>query len=89
MADRLDISQRKKDHIALCAGDNVGFRSKGTLLDQVELIHNAMPELHLDEVDTSATCRNILRQSAGWYGYIAAGQDALPTDVVKLFGGVS
>jgi isopentenyl-diphosphate Delta-isomerase len=53
MADRLDISQRKKDHIALCAGDNVGFRSKGTLLDQVELIHNAMPELHLDEVDSS------------------------------------
>jgi isopentenyl-diphosphate delta-isomerase len=53
MADRLDISQRKKDHIALCAGDNVGFRSKGTLLDQVELIHNAMPEMHLDEVDSS------------------------------------
>ena len=53
MADRLDISQRKKDHIALCAGDKVGFRSKGTLLDQVELIHNAMPELHLDEVDSS------------------------------------
>jgi len=53
MADRLDISQRKKDHIALCAGDDVGFRGKGTLLDQVELIHNAMPELHADEVDSS------------------------------------
>ena len=51
MADRLDISQRKKDHIALCAGDGVNFRGKGTLLDQVELVHNAMPELHLDEID--------------------------------------
>ena len=53
MADRLDISQRKKDHIALCAGDNVGFRGKGTLLDQVELVHNALPELHADDVDAS------------------------------------
>ena len=55
MADRLDISQRKKDHIALCAGDNVGFRGKGTLLDQVELIHNALPEMHADEVDARVT----------------------------------
>ena len=52
MADRLDISQRKKDHIALCAGDNVGFREKTSLLEQVELVHNALPEMHLDEVDT-------------------------------------
>lgn len=53
MADRLDISQRKKDHLALCAGDNVGFREKTTLLEQVELVHNALPEMHADEVDSS------------------------------------
>ncbi len=53
MADRFDISQRKKDHIALCAGDNVGFREKTTLLHQVQLIHNALPEMHADEVDSS------------------------------------
>lgn len=53
MADRLDISQRKKDHLALCAGDNVGFRDKTTLLEQVELVHDALPELHLDDIDTS------------------------------------
>lgn len=53
MADRLDISQRKKDHIALCAGDNVGFREKSTLLEQVELVHNALPEMHADEVDST------------------------------------
>lgn len=39
MADRFDILQRKKDHIALCAGDNVGFREK---LHQVSQVHNAL-----------------------------------------------
>jgi len=53
MADRLDISQRKKDHLALCAGDNVNFREKTTLFEQVELVHNALPEMHADAVDSS------------------------------------
>ena len=53
MADRLDISQRKKDHLALCAGDNVSFREKTTLFEQIELVHNALPELHADAVDSS------------------------------------
>lgn len=53
MADRFDISQRKKDHIALCAGDNVGFREKTTLLHEVQLVHNALPEMHADDVDSS------------------------------------
>jgi isopentenyl-diphosphate Delta-isomerase len=52
MADRLDISQRKKDHLALCAGDNVNFREKTTLFEQVELVHNSLPELRADEVDS-------------------------------------
>ncbi len=51
MADRLDISQRKKDHLALCAGPNVAFRNKTTLLEEVELVHQALPEMHADEVD--------------------------------------
>lgn len=53
MADRLDISQRKKDHLALCAGPNVGFRDKTPLFEEVELVHDAMPEFHADEVDAS------------------------------------
>jgi isopentenyl-diphosphate delta-isomerase len=55
MADRLDISQRKKDHLALCAGDNVGFRGKTSLLEEVELVHCALPEMHADAVDSSVT----------------------------------
>jgi isopentenyl-diphosphate delta-isomerase len=53
MADRLDISQRKKDHLALCAGDNVGFLEKTALFEQVELVHCALPEMHADAVDSS------------------------------------
>jgi isopentenyl-diphosphate delta-isomerase len=52
MADRLDISQRKKDHLALCAGPNVGFRAKTTLFEEVELVHCALPEMHADAVDS-------------------------------------
>ncbi len=52
MVDRTDISQRKKDHLALCAGPNVGFRQKSTLLEHVEFVHAAFPEMHADEVDS-------------------------------------
>jgi isopentenyl-diphosphate delta-isomerase len=49
-------SNRKDDHIALCRdGDAVAFRARTTLLDEVELIHDALPELAADEVDLRAT----------------------------------
>ena len=47
------ISQRKSDHIALCASGEVEFRGKGTLLDQVQLVHDALPDRHLDDIDLS------------------------------------
>lgn len=49
----VDISQRKQDHIDLCATGDVGFRAKTTLFEEVELVHDAVPELTVDEVDTS------------------------------------
>jgi isopentenyl-diphosphate delta-isomerase len=45
------IKKRKADHIALCASGEVAFRDKGTLLDEVALVHDALPERHFDEVD--------------------------------------
>lgn len=45
------ISKRKNDHLDLAAHGDVGFREKTTLLEHVELIHDALPELSLDEVD--------------------------------------
>jgi isopentenyl-diphosphate delta-isomerase len=44
------ISGRKADHLRLCASDGVDFQRKSTLLEHVALIHEAMPECHLDAV---------------------------------------
>src|SRR5436305_1350480 len=48
-----DIRQRKADHLALVASGQVDFRENRTLLDQVTLVHQALPEMHFDEVDLS------------------------------------
>lgn len=45
------ISERKADHIELCATGDVGFRAQTTLLEQVELMHDALPELAIEEID--------------------------------------
>lgn len=44
---------RKADHLDLCATDDVAFVGKTTLLDEVELIHDALPELRVSDVDLS------------------------------------
>lgn len=46
-----DIRRRKADHLALVASGEVEFRQQGTLLDDVMLVHHALPEMHFDEVD--------------------------------------
>jgi len=51
MAD--DIQRRKEDHLDLCATDEVEFRGRTTLLENVRLVHQSLPDLALDEVDTS------------------------------------
>lgn len=48
-----EIEGRKGDHLTLCATDDVGFRKATTLLEDVRLIHDALPELSLDEIDLS------------------------------------
>src|SRR5688500_7971692 len=48
------IGQRKADHLALCATDEVAFRSKTTLLEQVRLVHDALPDLDASAIDASA-----------------------------------
>lgn len=49
------IQSRKDQHLDLCISGPVGFRQRSTLLEQVELIHDALPELALAEVDCSCT----------------------------------
>jgi isopentenyl-diphosphate delta-isomerase len=47
------IGERKADHLALCATGDVGFRGASTLLDQVRLVHDALPDLDAADIDTS------------------------------------
>jgi isopentenyl-diphosphate delta-isomerase len=47
------IEGRKGDHLTLCATEDVGFRRATTLLEDVRLIHDALPELSIDEIDLS------------------------------------
>lgn len=47
------ISSRKDDHIDLCATDQVEYRRKTTLLEEVELLHDSLPELAVDAIDLS------------------------------------
>lgn len=48
-----DIQSRKADHLDLTVNADVGFRDKTTLFECVQLVHEALPELCVDEVDTS------------------------------------
>jgi isopentenyl-diphosphate delta-isomerase len=50
-----DLSARKADHLDLATSGDVGFRQRTTLLECVELVHDALPELDLASIDTSTT----------------------------------
>jgi isopentenyl-diphosphate delta-isomerase len=45
------IERRKRSHLELCERADVEHAGKTTLLEEVELVHDALPELALDEVD--------------------------------------
>jgi len=47
------IGKRKQDHIALAATGDVGFRTRTTLLECVQLVHDALPDLDASSLDTS------------------------------------
>jgi isopentenyl-diphosphate delta-isomerase len=47
------IKQRKKDGIDIPLQKNVQARNTSTYLEYVKLVHNALPELDYDEIDTS------------------------------------
>lgn len=49
-----DIQTRKTDHLDLTVSADVGFRRRN-LLEEVELLHDSLPELSLDELDTSVS----------------------------------
>jgi isopentenyl-diphosphate delta-isomerase len=52
--DDAGIADRKLDHLTLCAAEDVESRGKTTLLEDVELLHDALPELSAEAIDLSA-----------------------------------
>lgn len=50
-----EIISRKQSHFELCAREDVEFRHKTTLFEDVELVHQPLTETLLDEIDLGAT----------------------------------
>jgi isopentenyl-diphosphate delta-isomerase len=49
------VSERKRAHLELCADGEVEYQRKTTLLDEVDLVHEALPELATSDLSTEAT----------------------------------
>jgi isopentenyl-diphosphate delta-isomerase len=47
------ISDRKRSHLDVCEQGAVEYAGKTTLLEEVDLVHDALPELAVDEVDVA------------------------------------
>jgi len=55
MANPKKISTRKAEHLDICLSNEVGFREKTTGFERLHLVHNALPELNFEEINTSTT----------------------------------
>ncbi|MBK7863343.1 MAG: type 2 isopentenyl-diphosphate Delta-isomerase [Archangiaceae bacterium] len=53
MPDDTTTSRRKDAHLDLCATEEVAPRENSTLLECVKLVHSAMPELQVSDIDLS------------------------------------
>lgn len=51
--DAVHIRTRKDEHLDLCISGDVGFHARSTLLEEVDLVHDALCGVSLDEVDLS------------------------------------
>ena len=49
------ISDRKLEHLLICKNYDVEFKNKTTGFEDIELIHNALPEVDKNEIDLSTS----------------------------------
>lgn len=50
-----DITSRKQDHIRIAASGQASFRGKTSLLEEVDFVHQSLPEMALSDVDLTTT----------------------------------
>jgi len=50
-----EINRRKAEHIDLCVTDQVAFRERTTLLEEVRLMHQCLPDFDLRSIDLRTT----------------------------------
>jgi isopentenyl-diphosphate delta-isomerase len=48
----MTIEERKRDHLDICLHEDVNARKGTTLLECVHLVHDALPEMNIDSVNT-------------------------------------
>jgi isopentenyl-diphosphate Delta-isomerase len=53
--DDTPIARRKNEHLALALGSDAAFRESTTLLEEVQLVHDALPDLSLEQIETTTT----------------------------------
>ncbi|MCP8310384.1 MAG: type 2 isopentenyl-diphosphate Delta-isomerase [Candidatus Methylarchaceae archaeon HK01M] len=53
-----ELTKRKVDHVDICLGKDVEAKTVTTLFECVHLIHNALPDLNFDSIDTSTIFLN-------------------------------
>lgn len=46
-------SERKLDHLRICAEEDVEHHAHESLFDDIMLVHNALPEIDIDQIDLS------------------------------------
>src|SRR5262249_38816244 len=47
------ISDRKRSHLVLCEEEAVEYAARTTLFEEVDLVHDALPEVAVDEIDVA------------------------------------
>lgn len=79
-----DIVQRKSDHIDVVMHQDVGFGALSSGFERIRFVHNALPDLALDEIDLSTTFLRRRLQAPFLISSMTGGPDRAETINIHL-----